>query len=73
MITLEKLLDRYKNPAIYLVRVNGSVVGMLEKWRNTKTDTHPWKAFAGYGFDSKFVGAYYGRTGKQQAIDSITR
>ena len=33
-------------PAGYMVKFEGRVIGFLDKYRNTKTETHPWKAFA---------------------------
>jgi len=45
--------------AVHLVKVNGQVIGMLEKYPNTRTERHPWKAFAGYGRNRRFLGAFY--------------
>lgn len=60
--------------AVYLVRRahSGAVVGMLEKFRDTRTDTHPWKAFAGYGEGRKFIGPFYKEDGgKEAAIAAV--
>lgn len=29
----------------YLVKQSGNLIGFLSKFRNTRTETHPWKAF----------------------------
>jgi len=47
-------------PSVYLVHnEHESLVGMLEKYRNTSADTHPWKAYAGAGKDRVLLGFYY--------------
>jgi hypothetical protein len=47
-------------PALYLVRDSaGDIVGLVEKFKNTRTDKHPWKAYLGFGMDAKFLGAFY--------------
>lgn len=66
------------SPALYLIKVDGSedkhIVGMLEKYTNTKTDTHPWKAFIGWGRDAQFSRSYYPEEGgKDAAIAMILR
>jgi hypothetical protein len=33
-------------PAGYMVKMAGRVIGFLDKYRDTRTETHPWKAFA---------------------------
>lgn len=54
--------------ALYLVKdQDGNVVGLLEKYPNTRTDRHPWKAFLGYGMTLKFLGAFYPEDGGRDA------
>lgn len=48
-----------KSTGLWLVKVDGRIVGMLERFKNSRTDTHPWKAFKGHGFDAKYLGAFY--------------
>jgi len=52
---------------VYLVRnENGLIIGMLEKYRNTRTETHPWKAFQSFGAQREFLGAFYAADGGQK-------
>lgn len=85
-ITLEQIKKPTTQSAgLWLVKRNSNkaIIGMLEKYRNTRTDTHPWKAFKGCGPTAHYLGAFYdtgsvpddGDTqygGKQAAIDAIT-
>ena len=61
--------------SVYLVKKGPGgdemIVGMLEKYRNTRTETHPWKAFAGHGATRSYLGAFYGPTGREDAIHAI--
>lgn len=57
----------------YLVRREGTVVGLLEKWRNNRTDTHPWKAWLGWGVHAVYLGAFWGKNGKHEALAAIAR
>lgn len=50
---------REGSPAIYLVKEGGTVIGMLEKYRDTRTEHHPWKAYLGYGASRRHLGAFY--------------
>lgn len=69
-------------PALFLVKRDGFILGQLEKYRDTRSETHPWKAFVGTGMSCKYLGAFYGDNGpsgvvhhidpKQAAIDAIT-
>lgn len=56
-------------PAVYLVFVGAAVdpVGILEKYPNTRTDKHPWKAIRGFGMGRKYIGAYYPEQGGKAA------
>jgi hypothetical protein len=56
------------HPDVYIVRnENGLIIGMLEKYRNTRTETHPWKAFQSFGAQREFLGAFYAADGGQKA------
>lgn len=64
----------------YMVKAEGKVIGFLDKYRNTKTETHPWKAFAAkYNADVKgfqyageiFFECFYGPTAKAEAIVAL--
>lgn len=61
--------------AVYLVKDEmGRDIGMLVKWRNTRTDRHPWKAFGPLVNSSeprKFLGAFYGPNGKRDALQAV--
>lgn len=52
-------------PAMYAVVPLGlkstpeNTVGLLMKYRNTRTEKHPWKAFTGVGENVTFIGAFY--------------
>jgi hypothetical protein len=61
-----------KGSALWLVHEDGKIVGMLEKYRDTRTETHPWKAFSGYGLTALYLGAFYQKDGgKKSAIEAI--
>jgi hypothetical protein len=71
-----------KTAGLWLVKVNGNIVGQLERFKNSRTDTHPWKAFKGTGMTRHYLGAFYiegevpqdGHTtfgGKQAALEAI--
>lgn len=55
-------------PALYLVSVDGKVVGQLERYARAG---HPWKAYLGTGEARRFVAAFYGPTGRKDAIGLI--
>ena len=62
----------------YLVKRDGVVVGLLEKWRDTRTETHPWKAWglvpksAPVATPNPFHGAFYKADGyKTAAVNAV--
>jgi len=56
----------------YLVKVDGNIIGLLEKWNNTKTEKHPWKAFKGHGKACSFLRSFYpNEGGKDAAIMAV--
>lgn len=76
MITFENV-KASSNPQRVLVRLDGRAIGLLEKHRNTASDTHPWKAFfyvqpPGPTTQTEYLGAHYrGAGGKRAAIQAI--
>lgn len=44
-ITLTNVKTNSKSPNFYVVRLEGRVIGFLEKYANSRTETHPYKAF----------------------------
>ena len=59
-----------QSPSVYLVKVDGVLKGRLEKFPNTRTDTHPWKAFAfqnGDPMHADKVGFFYAADGGKKA------
>ena len=53
------------SPAVYLVRRGGVVVGLLEKYPDTRTEKHPWKALRPY--TGEMVGCFYPEEGGKAA------
>lgn len=57
---------------LWVVEHNGREVGFIKRYANSKTYTHPWKAFRGIGFSAKFLGSFYAKEGgKRAAIAAI--
>jgi hypothetical protein len=64
--------QRDRKVSTYLVTVDGRPVGLLEKWRDTRTTTNPWKAFLLDGSASPprpntMLGAFYAADGGREA------
>jgi hypothetical protein len=53
----ERVKDRVS--ALYLVQRGGITVGQLEKYRDSRSTKHPWKAWLGTGMGRTFLGAFY--------------
>ena len=85
-MTITKVFKAPKGSAsLYLVKDDrGTPIGFLEKFRNTRTETHPWKAFRFEGYEDRnhYLGAFYedgsvpqdGQTlfgGKKAALQAI--
>jgi hypothetical protein len=51
----------------FLVTVDGQAAGLVQKFWNTPTEEHPWKAFSGVGLASQYVGAFYPSDGGKSA------
>jgi hypothetical protein len=51
---------------------NGNILGLLEKYNDTRTDKHPWKAFSGHGATCEYLRAFYAEEGgKTAAIAAV--
>jgi hypothetical protein len=51
----------------YTVKVGDTIIGLLEKWKNTRTEKHPWKAFKGVGKACTFLKSFYPEEGGKDA------
>ena len=58
-------------PARFVVVRDGREIGTLEKYKNTRYEEHPWKAFAPVGVEAKFLGAFYGPSAQLNAIGAV--
>jgi hypothetical protein len=58
-VKVEALTSRAGRPMVYLVKRGNEVVGMLEKYRDTRNECHPLKAFRGTGYERQNVGHFY--------------
>lgn len=58
-------------PFAFVVIRDGEEIGFITKHRDTRTETHPWKAFVGIGHHATYLGAVYGSDGKARAIQAI--
>jgi hypothetical protein len=48
------------------------ILGLIEKFDNTRTEKHPYKAFFGIGANIEYIGAYFPSCGgKAAAIRAI--
>lgn len=77
MVTVRKI-DHIscKKEAWYLVEKDGKDIGMLVKWRDTRSDKHPWKALgplpATPATPRPFLGAFYPEDGgREKATQAI--
>ena len=55
--------------SLEVVLVEGRESGFLTKYNNTRSDTHPYKAFSGVGRNATYLGAFY--NGKAAAIEAV--
>ena len=64
-------LELYSKPTStnveYLVKENGHVRGMVSKFKDTATETNPWKAFHGTS-NMQYMGATYAKDGLVKAV-----
>jgi hypothetical protein len=50
----------------------GNVLGLLEKFPDTRSDKHPWKAYGGCGATAVFLGSFYpSEGGKEAALRAV--
>ena len=75
-------LNEYKGKRFLLV-VNGVEAGTISKGNNTSTTKYPWKASyftgknadanqpKGFTYEREFLGSFYGRNGKAEAIEAV--
>lgn len=53
---------------------DGNIIGVIEKYSNTKNAKHPWKAFSGVGETCRFINSFYDNEGgKNAAIQAIVK
>jgi hypothetical protein len=64
---LEKINKPWSKETVLLVRVDGVLVGLLTKFRDTRTVKNPWKAYAAVGHASKRIGSFYASDGGKLA------
>lgn len=57
-------------PERWVVAVDGRTVGTVEKFQDTKTERHPFKAYRGIGFAARYQGATY--DGLAAAVAMVT-
>jgi hypothetical protein len=70
--TLKRIESNIKNPSRFVVMENGKEIGLIEKYRDTRTETHPYKAFQGIGMACTFIRSFYpAEGGKDAAIAAI--
>jgi hypothetical protein len=74
-----------KKSGLWLVKRGETILGLLEKYKDTKSEYHPWKAFSGHGLTARFLGSFYeprfawdvlpdmNMSGKNGAIDAIVK
>lgn len=58
-VTVTLVSKKSDRESVWVVKSAGRPIGLLTKFRNTRLDTHPIKAYAGVGFDARFLAAYY--------------
>ena len=81
-IELTKLNER--GGKRFLVLIDGIEAGTISKYDNTRTETHPWKAWvftgkldmpsqpAGWVYEDMFLGSFYGSGGRADAINALS-
>jgi hypothetical protein len=54
--------------------VDGKEAGLITKYRNTRTEQHPWKAWLGVGESCRHHAAYYpAGGGREAALNAVVR
>lgn len=54
-------------PARYIVAVDGKEIGHVEKYNNSRSEKHPWKAWLGVGENIGFSGSFFDVDGGKRA------
>ena len=81
-IELTKISTPGSKSVAYMVKFGGITIGFIEKFKDTKTEVNPWKAFAarynaalkGYHYDGEtFFEVFYGKKGKGDAIEALRK
>lgn len=57
----------------WVVLRNKREIGFIEKFRDTPTDTNPWKAYAGIGHANIYLGCFYDPMGRERAVTAVLR
>ena len=77
-----KPLNEYK-AKMYVVSIDGKEAGTIMKSNNTRTERFPWQATVftgktlmahqpdGFVYDIEFLGSFWGKSGKADAIAAI--
>lgn len=70
MLTLTKIKDNNKNRSRWLVcDASGNEVGLIEKFKNTRCNTFPYRAYKGIGFACTYVGCSF--TSRNEAVELL--
>lgn len=60
MLTVKNVRKAVKgSTALYVVYLGADPIGLLERYRNTARETHPWKAYGETGAKAVYLGAFY--------------
>lgn len=58
-VTTKKVSKPHQHEQVWVVAADGREIGLLVKIRDTRVDTHPYKAYLGIGAGSKLLGFYW--------------
>lgn len=50
---------RGSRESVFVVSVDGQDIGLVTKFRDTRTEKHPWKAYLGIGERAVYLGAHF--------------
>ena len=57
---------------MYRVERGGAHLGLIEKMPQDRSTITPWKAFAGIGFNLRYLGAFFANQGgKDAAVSAV--
>ena len=73
MNAVTKIINRSSKhtPSMTLVLRGANVIGILTKYKNTKWEKNPYKAYRGMGNASAYLGSFYGLKGRREALEAI--